>query len=102
MKIKSLICVLFAFAALMSACKKDNYTPTCDGTTKSFANDVMPLFQAKCNNCHSVYSDYAAIYSDQISIRPAIVDGSMPQNSSLSTDERNIIVCWIDNGAPFN
>jgi hypothetical protein len=26
----------------------------------------------------------------------------MPQNGSLTSSEKNAIICWIDNGAPNN
>jgi len=83
-------------------CKKDtSYTPSCTGATKSFKNDVQPIFQSYCTQCHN-FSTYSQISGSSSAIRSKIVDGSMPQNATLSTDQKNNIVCWIDNGAKNN
>ena len=104
---------IFAFCCLAVlagalACKKktsspSTYTPTCNGT-KSFQNDVKPLVLSSCNvsGCHSNYSNYAQISGSASSIRSAVANGSMPKGSSLSSSQKDIIMCWIDNGAPNN
>jgi hypothetical protein len=103
MKIRNLIFVLFVSLAMLGSCKKDTvYTPDCTGGTKSFATDVLPLIQNNCESCHASYSNYSQISGSKSSIRSKIVDGSMPPGASLSTDQKNIIVCWIDNGALNN
>ncbi len=97
------------------SCKKSSntpttYTPDCSGTAKSFANDVSPLINSNCGSCHgagnsrglSILSTYSQISSDKNNIRAQIVSGSMPQNGTLTTAEKNTIVCWIDAGAKNN
>ena len=92
--------------ALTAACKKSsstpNYTPDCSGTTKSFSSDVMPLINNTCSGCHSNFSNYSQISRDKAAIRNYVVNGSMPQGGSMSAAQKNIIVCWIDNGALNN
>jgi len=90
--------------ALLGACKKSTVTffPSCSSTVKSFNNDVLPIISSRCKGCHSQYSGYSQIAGDKSSIRSTIVDGSMPKESSLSTSEKNDVVCWIDNGALNN
>jgi hypothetical protein len=90
-----------------SACKKNNssaqstvYTPNCSGT-KSFKNDVLPILNSSCNNCHS-YNTYQSASSDASRIRSDVANGSMPRNSTLSSSQKDAILCWIDNGMPNN
>ena len=87
-------------------CKKNNttatsYIPSCSGT-KSYSVNVAPLMQSFCVSCHSNYSSYSQVKSSSASIRSTIVNGSMPKGTSLTTDQKNNIVCWIDAGAPNN
>ncbi len=85
-------------------CKKasTDFTPSCTGAAKSYVTDVKPIIQAYCVQCHSSYSSYSQISASKSSIRSTIIDGSMPKSSSISTDQKNKIVCWIDAGAPNN
>lgn len=103
---KKLIFASLMLAGLASSCKKDSsttpYTPSCDGTEKSYTADVKPILQNACINCHSNLSTYSQVYSSRSSIRSVIVSGSMPRGSSLSAAQKDAIVCWIDNGAPEN
>ncbi len=89
---------------LMASCKKnsENFVPDCSGATKSFNADVLPIITNKCKGCHSQYSGYSQIAGSKSSIRSSIVEGSMPQGGSLSTTEKNNVICWIDNGALNN
>jgi hypothetical protein len=84
----------------------------CDGVPKSFAADVNPIIQTFCNqpNCHNAGSTngpgpliiYSDVFDARARIRPQIVAGLMPQNTTLTTAQKNIIICWIDSGAPNN
>ena len=101
-------------AVLLLACGKGkvNYTPDCS-TAKSYATDVSPIIQSNCatnSGCHASGSSqgpgalatYSQVYAAKTSIRTAVANGSMPQNSSLSNDQKNAILCWIDSGAANN
>ena len=95
---------ILACTALFSSCKKSStsFTADCSGTAKSYKTDVAPIMSSKCNSCHSQFSTYSGVSGDKTSIRSNIVDGNMPKGGSLSTAEKNAIVCWIDNGASNN
>jgi hypothetical protein len=103
---KKVLVALFISLGVWTGCSKDStsdpYTPSCDGTVKSYKTDVAPLIESACSGCHSSYSSYSKLKSSQSSVRASIVSGQMPQGSSLSTAQRNAIVCWIDSGAPNN
>jgi uncharacterized membrane protein len=103
---KLLVFLMFA-TVLITACSKDSltgssYTPTCDGSVKSYQSNVAPLIQTYCSGCHSNYSTYANLSASKNSVRNQIVSGNMPRGSALSTAQKDAIVCWIDNGAPNN
>jgi hypothetical protein len=100
------------FALLQFSCKKSDknstskssvYTPVCSGTV-SFSSNVMPLINSSCNTsgCHSNYSNYNQINANKANIRSRVANGSMPKNATLSNAQKDIILCWIDAGAPNN
>jgi hypothetical protein len=98
-------CFTASIVVFFVTCKKKNttvsYTPSCSGT-KSYINNVAPLLQSYCTSCHNTYSSYTSVKNSASSIRSSIVNGSMPKNSTLTEDQKNSIVCWIDAGAPNN
>jgi hypothetical protein len=105
--------ILLSFISLLFAtCKKEETTSDCS-TTKSFANDVKPLYVKYCStgsNCHGTGSrqgpgeliTYDQIVASKAKSRSEISAGSMPRGASLSSSEKNNILCWIDNGALNN
>src|SRR5205809_4404544 len=114
---KKLIVSLVLLAILIIACSKSNDSSSsatdCSGTAKSFATDVNPIIQSFCatnSGCHASGSTngpgaltiYAQVYNARSDIRKAVANGSMPQNGSLTNDQKNAILCWIDSGAPNN
>ena len=100
---KTLFLILISIAFL-SACKKTtaSYTADCSGAAKSYANDVAPVISSKCIGCHSAFSNYTGVVAAKTNIKSYIIDGSMPKNGTLSATEKNIVICWIDNGALNN
>jgi len=108
---KTIAFVLLAGLIGILSCKKSgaSYTPSCSGTTPTFAASVSPLILSSCatSGCHAsgshngpgALTTYSQIKSASSSIRSSVVSGSMPENSTLSSDQRNTIVCWIDAGA---
>ena len=97
----TLVMVLVNF----SSCKKtsSNYNPSCSGATKTYSADAAPVFQSACAGCHSgKYDNYSGVSADKSDIRSKVLDGSMPQNSTLTDAQKNAIICWIDAGALNN
>jgi hypothetical protein len=101
---------------VITSCSKsgsDNNTTACDGVTnKAFATDVNPIIQSFCNQaaCHNpgstngpgALTNYAEVFNARTAIRGQIQAGLMPQNATLTTAQKNSIICWIDSGAPNN
>jgi len=102
---KKLLVILTMALGLWTSCSKDSssstYTPSCNGTAKSYATDVAPLIQAYCGGCHN-FNSYSTVAASANSIRSMIASGQMPRGGSLTNAQKDIIVCWIDNGAKNN
>lgn len=109
------IIILSVFITI--SCKKDNGggTTTVDCSTvtnKAFAANISSIIQASCNiaGCHAAGSfngpgaltNYAQVFAATTTIRSSVSSGKMPKGSSLSTAQKNSILCWIDSGAPNN
>ena len=87
-------------------------TVNCSSVPKTFAIDVSPVIQSFCNisSCHNAGStngpgpltNYTQVFNSRITIRAAVLSGSMPQNATLSASQKNSILCWIDDGGPNN
>lgn len=102
------------------ACVYETGEDLLDGTAcqeVSFSQTIQPLIQRSCaiNNedCHSpgdsqpdftVFANVERFAHDRLGgIRQRVLSGDMPRgNRSLSQEEIENIVCWIDNGALQN
>ncbi len=106
MRMKKFMFLVLLGIGIWSGCSKDSttssYTPTCDGTVKSYKNNVAPIIQSACAGCHQNYSSYSNLFASRNSVRSAIVSGNMPRSGSLTTAQKDAIACWVDNGAPNN
>jgi len=111
MRAFNLTITLFLVIAIQVSCGKSGspYTPDCTGTTPKFSTNVSSIIASDCasSGCHDKGSKkgpgelitYAQISASAASIRSEVISGAMPRNSTLSTERRNAIVCWIDAGA---
>ena len=113
-----LAAAIIFLATAFFACTKNNpdnggssFTPDCS-TPKSWANDVNPIIQSSCakSGCHAEGSTngpgslttYQKVFTYKSNIRAAVASGLMPKDGSLSANQKNAIICWIDNGAQQN
>ena len=109
------ICV----AILLNACSKGNSgsspttTDPCNGLFFKFSTDVQPIFNTTCansSNCHGAGStnsggpltDYNQIFAKRAEIKFQVSGGFMPKVGSITSDQKNKIICWINSGAPNN
>ena len=101
------IIIFFSIALLFANCKKkdtdkpDTYTPTCSGA-KSCSNDVFPLIESKCKKCHTNMDDHAEVKALAAAIKDNVTSGIMPKDDKLTDAQKDIIVCWVEAGAPNN
>ena len=88
-------------------------TNNCSTVSAAFAANVNPIIQATCATdatCHGNGSangpgpllTYAQIFGARVAIKSAVAAGTMPKTGTLTTLQKNTIICWIDGGAPNN
>lgn len=110
--------LLISFIFIGIACSKSNNGGGTTGldcntvSNKAFAAHVNPIIQSTCaqSGCHDAGSgngpgpltNYTQVFNARTTIRSSVASGTMPKNSSLSTSQKNSILCWIDGGAPNN
>jgi hypothetical protein len=110
---RAVIIIIGVFVLFISCSKNSDSVPTNCTTTKYFTSDVNPIIQTPCAinaGCHASGStngpgpliNHVQVFSARTSIKVAVANGTMPQNSTLSTTQKNAIICWIDSGAPNN
>lgn len=98
--------------------------PPADSGDISFANDVLPIFQASCANCHGGreikegldLTNYEGVIkgsfngpvinpgnADDSYLAQQVIEGEMPKRGPhLADDQIQIIVDWINQGALNN
>jgi hypothetical protein len=80
---------------------------------KAWAANISPIIQSKCatnSNCHASGSvngpgeltSYTAVFNARSAIRSAVASGVMPKEGSITTAQKNSILCWVDSGGPEN
>ena len=88
-------------------------TNPCATLSFKFTADVQPIINTTCAinpTCHATGStntggpltNYNLIFAKRASIKTQIEAGLMPQTGSLTTDQKNKIICWVNSGAPNN
>ena len=121
MKKQIVFTALAALIFITNSCSKgsekgDPTTPPtdpCAGLSSKFAADVQPIINSTCatsTSCHAAGSvnsggpltDYNLIFAKRSNIKFQIENGLMPKGGSLTTDQKNKIICWINSGAPNN
>jgi hypothetical protein len=74
----------------------------------SFETHIRPIFQSKCQltGCHPNNGDlltYISAFNRSQSIKSRTQSGDMPRGGiTLTEDEKALIACWVDDGAPQN
>jgi hypothetical protein len=112
---RNILIVATLVIATLVACKKTSTTTTtdCSGTNKSFSTDVKSIISTSCasgSSCHGSGSKkgcgplttYAEIYASRSSVSSSVSSGSMPQGSTLTSTQKNNIICWVNQGAANN
>ncbi len=103
---KKILVIAMISLGLWTACSKisnsnSSYSPTCTGAAKSYKTDVAPLIKSYCSGCHSNFSTRSSLAADG-NVVGYIESGSMPKGASLTTAQKDAIVCWFSSGAPNN
>jgi hypothetical protein len=94
---------------IASSCKKKDATPTNCSTTLSFAKDIQPIINTNCaiSGCHNGttkpnLTQYSGVQAAASDIKSQVSSGSMPQGRTLTSTDKDALLCWIANGAANN
>lgn len=77
----------------------------------SFSNQILPIFEANCNTagCHSPVdvneplTNYEEVAKNLIDVQIMVLNGTMPPPPDVITQtEKELILLWIEQGAPDN
>lgn len=80
-------------------------------SSTSYQLDVQPIIVANCNifGCHNGsnsslpnFTNFSEVKSNASMIRSRTQSGNMPRIGSLTQAEKDLIACWIDDGAVNN
>ena len=84
----------------------------CTGVASAFAANVNPVIQSACATpaCHDAGSangpgpllTYTQIFNARFAIKTAVANGTMPKTGTITTAQKNSIICWVDAGGPNN
>ena len=89
-------------------------TDPCNGISFKFAADVQPIINTRCATspgCHATGSvnsggplvTYTQVFDKRAEIKIQVSSNSMPfPPDTLSSDQKNKIIRWINSGAPDN
>lgn len=120
---KSILVILLAFFTIVSCSKSSDSGAggnggggggvNCSGVPSAFGANVNPIIQSTCAtdaSCHGSGSingpgtllTYTQIFNARIAIKTSVGNGTMPKTGTLTTAQKNSIICWVDSGAPNN
>ncbi|MFL5754545.1 MAG: hypothetical protein ACJ76F_14120 [Bacteroidia bacterium] len=114
-KTLSIILLFCSIIFLLSTCKKKNEFKhlDCSKIDSKYSTAIKSIISSNCtlSGCHDGSSS-ASNLTTYDKVKPFVDNGqfneqviktkAMPQNRSLSQDERNKIKCWLDDGGPNN
>jgi hypothetical protein len=109
------IIIVIVIILINTSCNSNdtNATASCTGVDVSFTKDVATIITTSCatnSSCHATGSKegpgplttYAQVFAARNDIQTSVSNGSMPRDGTLTSTQRNNIVCWIRNGAANN
>lgn len=76
----------------------------------SYETQIKPILQTNCikSGCHDGggslpnWSNLATVQSNASNIKTKVLNGSMPKDGTLTQQQKDLIACWVDDGALDN
>lgn len=100
---------LFCLVVFLTSCSPNADEEASDPCSDiSFIVDVQPIIDAHCIKCHGSdgvfpkLTSYDLISSKAGNIKSEVVSREMPKKDTLTQDQIDAIVCWVDGGALNN
>ncbi len=107
-----IISTIFIVLTFVSCHKGKTLAPGSCVTTISYTTDIIPIIQSSCMECHDTWItehnnivNYINNESWQNAIWGSYTMPKMPNNfgiDSLTSDEIQIMKCWVEQGFPEN
>lgn len=114
----------FFSSPIFSSVPSGNYTVTikdalgCTATKSgvkvtsgvSYTTQIKPILQTNCikSGCHDGggslpnWSNLSTVQARAATIKAKVLDGSMPKDGTLTQSQKDLIACWVDDGALNN
>ena len=75
----------------------------------SFANSIASIIDTKCaiSGCHNGtqppdFRTFKNIHDNAANVKTLTANGTMPMNGTLTQEQKDLIACWVDDGALQN
>ena len=75
----------------------------------SYATSISPIIETKCavSGCHNGsqapdFRTFNTIHANAANIKTLTGNGTMPMNGTLTQEQKDLIACWVDDGALQN
>lgn len=102
--------ILFTGTVFTYSCSKSHSSgATVCSKSVSFSADMLPLLNQHCNSsgCHddnnaAALNNFQVVHDGASQIKASVLAGRMPRNGTLTTAQKQVITCWVDNGALNN
>ena len=108
--------LLLLLTIFLASCLKNVEEPIIDEGVEepdacaniTFTKDVKPVIDANCIQCHGSggnspnLTSYNSISASANSVKSEVASRRMPRGSSLSQDDIDAVVCWVESGALNN
>ena len=71
----------------------------------TYQKDIKPIFKARCSQCHNYmvgknWQKYDDAYAERDKIKLKVGNKEMPMGQDMPEAERNLIIDWVNGGAP--
>ncbi len=71
-------------------------------TGVSFSASVEPIINQYCIKCHSEFGTFGTIQAKSSNIQSRTSSGDMPRDATLTQEQKDLIACWVEDGALNN
>jgi len=101
---RSVMFIIVASVVLIASCAKkdpspintDVITPELTAAMDYYNSNLQEIILNSCASCHSSYSQFEGAANNSGSMLTEVKRGSMPQGSTLTTDEKNAFQTFYD------